>query len=256
MKKFSKRYIVFGFTAYLFFLALSFPADRAWSIAEKRLGPSSALPQVSGISGVWWSGRVDEVRFNAIELRNLRWTFRPLALVRGMVKAVVAFEPPGGNFAGVIAVGRKTIELTKVKAKVPFDQLNDILTVFGVQVGGFLVADLQKIILVDKSLLLADGLLVWQDALVERPQKLILGELKAALSTEKEGVRAVISDSGGPLVAEGISTLDSAGLYSLAVKLASRDSAQPDLADAIKLLGTPGGDGKVSLSYNGKLPEF
>ena len=256
MKKETKKYIYFGVTAYLLFLIFTFPASRAWLLVRSNGLVAADVVQLAGISGSWWSGRASQAIIRGRQLYELSWSMKPLGLLTGKLKADVDFKPPEGTFSGVVGMGTDTVVVSDVKARIPLQLANQTLSAFGLQLGGSMNADFECLRFEEKMLTAAEGTLVWQDARISVPQELLLGDIRADLTNEEEQVMVRFADTGGPLIAEGVCSIKPDGSYTFNARLGVREGSQPELVDAVKVLGETGSDGKVTLNFSGKLPKL
>ena len=107
----------------------------------------------------------------------------------------------------------------------------------------------------DNVVVSARGDVAWHGAEMTMLKKLVLGDLDIAFEPNEGGVKAVLSDQGGPLKAEGILQLNPDKSYEFNGAFGTRGN-QKDLHAALTTMGRFDRDGKVKLSLKGNLEQF
>lgn len=244
-----------GVTAFLIFLILLFPADRAYSLMKDN------LPVVLyDISGTIWSGRAGAAVLEKRVMRALNWSVRPWAVFLGRLDLDITFD--SGDIKGDGTVGfslAKKLRFTDVQAQVPPSELQSLLAPKLpplVQLQGSVNLDAEKII-VDQAANRAEyvkGTLIWRDAAISGFKE-PLGAFRVLFDTVDDTVVGLITSEGtdGPVIAEGKLTLDKDGKYDVNIQLAARDRARQDIGHALRFLGQVGADGKVTIVQKGTL---
>lgn len=251
MKKGWIRYIALGFVAYLAFLAATLPAKQAYGLLAPRLAPLALY----GVEGTVWSGRAAAVTVRGVQLEAVAWNLELLPLLQGRIQAHLTFQTSGGT--GSAHVGRRllggTLYLGDVNTRIPVAQITPLLPVRPVIVGGVLDVKLRELTLGVKGIEKVLGTVDWKEGAVLAPQQVTLGDFSVTFVEAKQGVEAQIHDSGsGPLEAKGTLRLGQDGSYEFRGALAARNSASPELSQALQFIGRPGPDGKIPVSYAGK----
>ena len=72
--------------------------------------------------------------------------------------------------------------------------------------------------------------------------------------TDPNGINTMLRDTGGPLQADIVGKLTENGRYSFDGTINSREGSSPDLASFLQILGQPGKDGMIKVSYRGEIP--
>lgn len=246
-------YAVFAFAAYLVFLVWTFPAARAFNLADQRGGIIPEEIWVSGLEGSVWSGTAAEALVGGVQLRKAGWSFKPWALLLGRLQASFRAQVETGELHGVASVSRHGLQLKKVGAKLPAALAAKYWADL-VKLDGTIVVGLDRFSIRDGLIDAVDGRVVWSSARVMEPQQVRLGDLKLEWSTLEDGVQCVLSDGGGPLQAQGTLRLNPEGDYEFKGSFGSRDNSQPTLAQSLRLMGRPDRDGLVAVSLSGQLP--
>lgn len=250
----AKGFIIYGVIAYLFFLAATFPAAKAYAILSRQMGKNVGQFVLTGIKGPWWSGEAAGARIGLLQVQNLQWRFKPLALITGQVSASVKCKTSDGYVRGILAKGVNSLSAKNVTLRLPLDLFNNVAGMFGVNAKGYFAAQIKRVKIKKGYLAAADGTLIWNGAGMDSPQKLTLGDFKADSTTEKDGIRLTFNDNGGPLKAQGVLRIDDQGAYTFSATFVALDKKQPTLSDMLSLLGNMDDNGKVTVSRNGKLP--
>ncbi len=251
MKK-GARYIVAAFLLYAFFLLLTLPAGRAAYMLKQR-GQLPANVKVSSLSGTWMNGRAALVVVDNIELTNLVWHLHILPLFIGRLQTEVKANIGAGNLRAVVSLGRKDLLIKNIVGLLPVEVFNDLVAPFGIVLTGKLAVNLTAIRMQADKLQAVDGQLTWQAAGMGGGQELEFGDLKVKLVSGDNKINLNLSDDGGPLQLEGAGDLSPGGKYTFTGFVAVRQNASPELGDTVRLLGESGSDGRVALSYQGRL---
>jgi len=254
MKK-SRSWIILTLVFYLIFLLWSLPADLALSFMQKhKVIPSGAFA-VSGLEGAWSAGRIVELKAGGLKLNNLSWRFQPLGLLSGRLQFALASDVGAGSTKGVLRVGLDTLELKKLRGRVPAGFLGQIYLP-GVELSGVFETDGMSLVAENGHLVEGVGRLVWSNARIDSPYQVGLGGVALELSTDSDGIVFKLNDTGGGLQAGGLGVLSPEGNYSFNGTLGVRQDSAPELATYLQLLGKPEADGMVKIGLNGRLPRL
>jgi hypothetical protein len=241
---------------YLFFLVATFPASKAYSIISRQLGKNGSHFVLYDVQGAWWSGQASAASFGTVQFGKISWRFRPLSLFLGQISASIKCEVDDGFIRGNISKGFNTLTLKKVDLRLPLDLLDSFSGQFGVAIGGYFSSNIRRIKIDKGNLVAADGTLVWNGAGMSSPQQLSLGDYKANFVTEKDAVHFTFADSGGPLKAEGVLKVNPDGNYTFSGTFVAVDKEQPTITDMLSLLGKIDDNGRLTVSYSGKMPRL
>ncbi|NOX75294.1 MAG: type II secretion system protein N [Gammaproteobacteria bacterium] len=249
------RLVTFGLLLYVGFLALNFPAERAYAYWK---GSELARQNIAlgGISGTVWSGRANVAVIDGTRLEALEWSLRPWAVLGGQVALSWRFNVEDGFAEGVTALSMDgSIVLPSLEARLPMALLARLAQASVLRPAGLLSLNVQNLRWDGVSLVSATGRAVWNGAEVSLLKPLPLGDLSLDLETTAGEVRGLLSDAGGPLSLDGLLALDAEGNYQFSGSLASRGNA-PELKQALRSLGRAGSDGKVVVNYSGSLAKL
>ena len=239
--------------AYLFFLIWTVPAGFCWAWLASR--PESKVARVTmlDLHGPWSAGSCALVKVGPLQLQELNWHIRPLALLRGRLEFVLTGAlPDSGKMAAIVSLGNRSLELRDLQLQGPANSLARTLLP-GIPLTGTLTGKNLRLLLVGGLPIAASGQLGWQGAGVELTSPVPLGELALQMQSDAGGITANLKDSNGPLRIEIQTRLKSDGAYELIGEVAPRGAIQPELANMLSLLGPRTPDGRIKLSRTGQL---
>ena len=263
---FNVRFLVLGLLTYIIFLVLTFPAERAyayWKSSDISSSTASRNFALTGISGSVWSGKANAAVIQNTRLDNIEWTLRPWTLLLGQVGLGWRFQLPDSQGSkqasygqGVTALGLDgSVDFSSLEAQVPASIVASMAKMKALQPSGTLSLNLQDVEWNGQSLVSAEGRVVWRAAGVNLFTPVSLGDLTLTLETNDVEIKGVIADSGGPLSAEGLFTLEEDGKYQFNGAFSARGDSK-ELKNALRSMGRPGADGKVKISYSGNLAKL
>jgi hypothetical protein len=245
-----------GVVSYWVALALTMPA--ATALAWVDISPV----KVSGVRGSLFRGSADLVEPTAGQrLQNLRWTFSPLALVKGQVAMELDFLYRGGQGTGRAGYGlSRELEITDGHFEIPAKVLQDLLPLPLAEFGGVLDANLERVGLAAGKLKTVRGELLWRKAALRAPVKADLGEVRMEVAPSGQGHRAQLKGKGGVLDMDGEVDLDAGGddggQYRANIEFRPQAGASKELTDALRNIARPERDGRFRLRYTGRIGDF
>ncbi|MFN2349543.1 MAG: type II secretion system protein N [Thioalkalivibrio sp.] len=248
-------WLLIGLLAYGLFLLTLLPAGLAWEQARDR-GMIPAGVELRGISGSTWNGAAGQLVLpGGLVLSDLRWRFTPGSLFTVRLGWDLQATPPGGRAAGHLALGVSAVQLSDVRGDLPATLAITPFLTWPVSLDGRLVLDLSHYRAdYQGHVHEARGVLGWINAAAGMPAALPLGDLRAEIIDDGEGgLRLDIRDQGGPLVVEGVAQVSVGGGYQVDGVAGTRDDAHPNIAQALRMLGNPGRDGRVNIQLSGRL---
>jgi general secretion pathway protein N len=232
-----------GLFVYLFGLVAQLPAARlAPYLAEQGVVLESPRGSI-------WQGSATWLRLEALEIPAPSWELSPLALLIGQAKARLA---TGWGDARLRAGLGGDLELHDVDLVVP---LQDIRIAGALQLGGEVKAHLPGLEIVEGMPRRAQGRVQWRNATLGA-QGMVLGGFGLELETVNDKISGRISDSGGPVEANGAVILEPDGRYQLDLRLAARPGADAAIENGLRLLGTAEPGGGVRLRRKGRLQDL
>lgn len=239
------RYVLMMLAAYLVFLVGTLPASHVYNFFKPRLGSL----QLYGIEGTLWSGQASQADFRQRQLGTLGWELLARKLLLGRLELVVHTQSETNRInltvARTLGGGIKIYALDGVLSVA---ELPGLASVGPVKTQGMLNMDLRNVSVKNGIITGGDGRLLWRGAGFAAPQPVALGDFEINFSSEASGVKGVLHDTGGPLQAQGTLLLKRDGAYQFTGTLAARN---PQLAEGLKFLGTPGPNGAINVAWSG-----
>ncbi len=209
---------------------------------------------VQGVEGSAWHGRVLRLAVNQQAVGPVVWQFDPIMLLTGRVEYRVYMQSGngGGEFrTGVSLFGTRYMRDAQIT--LPAADIVQQLRLNLVTLGGHFQTDIQDLSLSAGWVDALEGLIVWQDAQVQQPSQVALGHLQMQLSLRDAAIVGVLSDQGGPLELSGEVLVSQDKSYRLNALVKARDGANPQLQEALQLLGNPDAQGRYTLQLSGVL---
>ena len=198
------RYLAIGAAAYVLILVAGFPASHARSTLQ------SALPglQLAELSGSVFSGHASRAIYRGIDLGKVDWHFRPLALFSLRLEYHLEFTQPDNH--GHLNIGLRPggevvghdLELRMqsdrlLKQLPPVLKVNNMTLPIGtIESRGTFDLVLERFVLVDQQLRQVTGTAAWQQAAIDAPLELPLGEVRLALETRDDTLVAAVTRGG------------------------------------------------------------
>jgi hypothetical protein len=238
------RYLGAVILAYLVFLIGTLPATHAYGVFKDGLGSL----RLYGLEGSLWSGQAAHADYGQQRLGPVRWELQARKLLLGRLELV--WHSAGEASKINMDIARKlsgAVWLRQFDGHLPVTDL-PLPNLGPLKPQGVLGVDLHDISIKKGIMTSGRGRMVWHGAGFSAPQPVALGDLEMNLSSDASGVKAVLHDTGGPLQAQGVLLLKPDGGYQFTGTLAARN---PELAEGLKFLGTPGPNGAISLAWSG-----
>lgn len=202
-----------GIAAYCLFLVLTAPAAKLIPYFQSQLQPAS----LAGISGSLWSGKALQLNAPPVQLTDIHWRFRPLALLLGAVEFGVDGQLEGRPVRAV--VGQSLFAgsyLSDVQGSATAADLMYWAGLRGVELAGQLEFALDDVEFSDTTVPAVAGQVVWKPAMVNQPLALNLGLAELTTTIESGGVTVgQLVASGGALGVQGNVSMQPDGRYQL-----------------------------------------
>jgi general secretion pathway protein N len=254
--KSSIKYSFFGLTAYLVFLITTMPAGFAYGHWKQSFGGESVPVTLSDIEGSVWSARADKATIKGQQFSALTWNIKLLTLLLGILEMDVEFKVADGYGKGTLGYSFfGGTYFNNVEAWLPMSAIERLANISAFKPGGALDIKLSNVKLDNNVVVSARGDVAWHGAEMTMLKPLVLGDLDIAFEPNEGGVKAVLTDQGGPLKAEGILQLNPDKSYEFNGAFGTRGN-QKDLHAALTTMGRFDRDGKVKLSLKGNLEQF
>ncbi|HAS52575.1 MAG TPA: hypothetical protein DCS21_12875 [Gammaproteobacteria bacterium] len=247
------RYGVLGLLAFLGFLLLLAPASMVIDPLTEQIRGLN----VQTVEGDATDGVASGVSWRGVQIDQLHWDWRPLALSTGWLEFHLKTDDPDLKLAGKAAINpARYRRLREFTGNLRLAELAIAIGQPQLPVQGVVDFDLREVRLNPAGQpLAADGVVHLLNLRVMLAQSLPLGDFTVQLTpAAPEGVQGVIQDHDGPLVLEGAFSLLPDSRYRFNGQASVRDPNNQALRQAMNLLGPPGGDGRWALNFSGVLP--
>ncbi len=253
MKK-TIKLLVFAVFAYAIFLIVTLPANRLYQFFAEHI-PASV--KFYGLSGTVWNGEAELATLASQQYRNASWQFQWAELLKGKVIVKLDFDNGQslikGN-AGIDVFGNYIAQDLFLQQELA--DIQALAQVSPVTVGGKLGGKIEELIFKSSRISSAVANFNIIDTAFLLPRRTPWGSFKVDI-TSPEGVTNIkIKDQGGPLLADGVITVDDAGAYDVNLAVETSRTASRDLIRGLQFLGRPGSDGKTRLAYKGNLQQL
>lgn len=248
MKSLPLRWALPAAALFLFFLTITLPAQHAlgW-FGGGRLA-------VAGIEGTAWQGSVQRLAVGGFALGPVVWELRPFALLTGRIEYQLFVQ--SGNGGGELRVGRGLFGAPgarDVRLTLPAADIGRQLRLPLVTLGGDFQIDAAEVAFADAWVETLQAQVLWQAAQTVQPSPVSLGTLQMQLSLRDGRIVGALGDQGGPLELGGEFSMGTDRRYQLNAVLKPRAAADPQLREALGLLGNPDAQGRYRLQYSGTL---
>ena len=234
------RYLAVGAAVYLLILVVNFPAG----FIRDQL--QAALPglELGTVSGSVFSGRAFPANFKGFPLGTVAWKFRPQALLLLRIEYGLTFTHPDNTGRLNIGIGPggnvhgRALEMQLAPAP-----LVNRFSPMELETSGMLNVSLASFEIENAQLQTLTGTADWQNAAIESPLVLPLGEIGLSLENNADTVIGTVV-KGGELGLSGEITLAPGGRYDVDLVLrpaASVDDATRNLLASMMQPGASGG---------------
>lgn len=237
--------------AWAAFMLILFPAPALLGLAAQRL---PAL-QVRTVEGLALDGRVEDIRFNGLRLESLDWRFDPAALLQGRLGLRLAAREPQLNLDATVSVGPgRDLRVGDLRGRLSLPRAAELFRLPPLPLDGELELDLAELrVDAQRRPQAARGAARLLGARTTLGRSLELGAFRVELTTVEDGILGTVSDEGGPLALTGTVTLSPEGSYRFQGEIGARDGANPQLRQALGVLGRPGPGGTWRVDYAGRM---
>ena len=253
MKK-TLKLLALALVAYAVFLVLTLPANRVYQQFAELL-PSSI--KFYGLSGTVWSGKAELVTLASQQYRNASWQFQWADIIKGQALFDLDFDNGQSQIKGKLGadIGGNLI----AKQLIVQQELTDIQAlaqVSPITVGGKMGGQINDLAIKKNKISRADANITIIDAAFLLPRRTAWGNFKIDIESPDGITQAKIKDQGGPLLADGLITINQAGEYDVNLAIEAASGASNNLIRGLEFLGRPGNDGKTRVTYKGSLPQL
>ena len=246
-------YSLLFIVVYLISLVVMLPAN----YVVKQAKPHASQLVIDGVTGTLWSGEIEYLKADVVELTNVRWSLSPLALLLGEAQLEFISVSSEQSIEGTLelALWGDELELSDLWIRFPISLYEQQLGLAGLDLTGQIDFRLETINYQNGVVSNGLGVLVWRQAGIS--ESLQLGDIQADWQQLEGRVEAALSDLDGPVAIDGSVALDHSGGYQLATQLEVKDNSNVNLKQTIRLLLLEGGrsigENSVQLERKGRV---
>lgn len=247
-----RRYLLALLVFYLVALLATVPASVCWRLAAGKL----PAVQVSGLQGSLWHGQVERLMITGKRIEGLAWELNgwPLWLATlGLDWRLTGAQIKGHGALSVSLFGSEK-RVTAESLTMPLSELAQLIQLPFGRLQGMLTLELEELSTAKGEWRQVQGRIKVQNAALAGQSPLAFGDINIVVKTTERGIEAALQDTGGPLVLDGVFTMNVRGDYRFSGKLAARDQASPALRQSLSMLGTAGPDGRIQVNDVGRWP--
>jgi len=242
----TRRLILVGIATLLIGLIVSFPAR----VAYQWFAPNEL--QLSGIDGSVWRGTATQGSAGGIYIADLRWSFRPLALLSGKLEFVSSSKLASGFFDANVAVGvGGSVTLSDVAGALTLDALATMLPLTGID--GDVSVQFEELVIENDLPVVATGTVNISNLVSLLLSPTPLGDYRAEFQTQDDGILGSVEAISGVLELGGTIRLDRNRNYEFVGKVAAKPTAPDNISRQLQLLGSPDAQGKREFRIEGAL---
>jgi len=227
-------------TAFLAVLILRLPAQ--WFAA--------ALPQgiaCQQLEGTLWSGACAGMLAQGRPSGDLAWRLHPLALLLARLSADVVWTQNGGTVQGSVQLrSGDRVSARDVQARMPLT--HDLLVQVPAGWSCTLLANLPQVQWNGQRLTALEGRIELDDV---KQNGQPLGAYRVSFPPEGTGggdLVGALQDLSGPVQVDGTLRLKASGGWTVDARVRARPGAPPQLANSLRYLGAPDGQGRYPLT--------
>jgi len=244
-----RGYLAVGAAAYLLILVVNFPAG----FIRDQL--QAALPglELGTVSGSVFSGHSSPADFRGFPLGTVTWQLRPQALLLLRLEYGLSFTHPDNSGTLKIGIGPggdvhgRALEMQLAPAP-----LVNRFSPMALETRGMLNVSLASFDIEDARLQSLTGTADWQDAAIESPLLLPLGEVALSLENNADTIIGTVV-KGGELGLSGDIVFAPGGRYDVDLLLRPADSVDAATRELIASMMQPGASGAYVLKTAGSL---
>jgi general secretion pathway protein N len=243
------RLVALGAGAYLLILVITFPAAR---VSGMLLDQNADL-SLGRVSGSVFSGQAAQLVYQGLDLGEVHWQFRPLALLLGRIEYRIELMSPANQ--GELSIGKTLTGRTHVHdvdiellpgrlvnhySPMPVNTSGVVHLVFDTFNPG---ADYSGEV---------NGRLEWRDAVILEPINLVLGQLVLDVVTDDGELVGRITE-GGELGASGELALSATYAYRLKLLLHPGNDVSSESLDILEQSAQRQTNGDYRIDMSGQL---
>lgn len=241
---------------YLTALALLFPAELGWRIAESQLEARLDLPAaitVTTVSGRVWNGQADGVSVDGKPFGSIRWRLMPSALLRGRLGVSLRWHSEGDHLVARVRLGTGSAEAIAVRGELGAEHIQAWLDL-PLLLDGRITLDVPRVLWsADSGFDDASGGLLWAGAGAGLPRPMSLGDYRAELANaDGELLAQLTSGPDSALAAEGTAAWRPDGAYRIDLVVRAEGHSDRNLQSVLDSIAQRQRDGSHRLQVHGR----
>ena len=241
-----KRLIIAGIATFVIGLIITFPAR----VAYQWFAPGDL--KLSGINGSIWRGNAAQGTAGGIYLADVNWSFRPIGLLGGKLEFATSSKLASGFLDANVAVGiGGSLTLSDVAGALALDTLAGVIPLSGIE--GDVSVQFEELVVENGMPVEATGTLNIANLVSRYLSPTRLGDYKAEFQTQDDGILGSIKSIRGVLELAGTIKLSRDRTYQLTGKVAATSAAPINIAQQLRLLGSPDAEGMRDFRIEGQL---
>ena len=253
--KFSWKYTLVGVLAYLLFVFMLFPASHLYALMKDSMADFDV--NVYGVQGTAWQGQAARIDVGDKLFQSVQWNLQMMPMLLGRLQLVTSYQNPDSNVKTLLTRYMDgSLRLLNTQGRMTMTELLAIFKIPAIKLDGELKVNMSEIRYNGKTIVDANGVIVWHRAGTQFPQQLVLGDLSVKISTLDENIQAVLSDAGGPLEAQGEFVLSPDGSYRFQGVFGAREGRNSSLGRSLSMLGRMNAEQKVEVDNSGNIADF
>lgn len=253
--KFSWKYTLVGVLAYVLFMLMLFPASHLYTLVKDSIADLDVT--IYGVQGTAWQGRAERVDVGDKLFQSVQWNLQMMPLLLGRLQLAISYQNPDSNVKTLLTRYMDgSLRLSNTRGRITMAELLAMLKIPAIKLDGQLKVNMSEIRFDGKTIVDADGVIAWHSAGTQFPQKLVLGDLSAKVTTTDKGIQAVLSDAGGPLDTQGELVLSPDGNYRFQGAFGAREGKNSPLGRSLSMLGRMNAEQKVEVDNSGNIADF
>jgi len=244
-----------GILSYVIAMVVLFPAAPVVDYFRPQLGPVA----LQGVNGKLYKGVIDEVRSTddllPLQFQNVGWTVAPRTLLNGGAGVSLSFDGYGGQGSGLVTrAWDGSIAVTDFNFNAQAQALEPLLPVPIASFTGELLANIDRITLVNELLTGFDGTLSWQGAALVTPVPTSLGTVDVVIKPAGDQSHTVtLKASGGDISMDGQVSVTLNGDFAADVLFTPAQNAPAAVLNGLRQMGRPDAQGRVRFQRQGNV---
>lgn len=250
-----RNYLLLGMGCYLLFVLINVPVSVAVNYLLNGTDAAQTI-KLSQLRGTVWQGEAQEAVISRVNLGKISWGLNSFGLLAGNVDLDVRIlgENTQGNGNVAIGFGGK-LALQDVDARLAAEQLNGLFNGMPVSIRGNVLGKINDLEIKKGEVFRAKGRVVWQQAALQTPYAVELGDVLIEMEPQNKNTRFTITDQNetGQLKVNLKLEVQNSGKYRWEGTLSPRNSDQTKLGEFLRFLGRPDSAGNYWISRSGQL---